>query len=65
MAKRVLRLREVEEVTGYRHTAIYRKISLGEFPKPIRLGPNAVGWLETEIDQWIDERVAARDAEAA
>ncbi|WP_375271241.1 helix-turn-helix transcriptional regulator [Sphingomonas sp.] len=34
----------------------------GTFPKPIPLGPKARGWLVSELNQWIEQRTAARDA---
>jgi prophage regulatory protein len=34
-----------------------------EFPKPVRLGPNAVGWLKSEIEAWQQARIAERDAD--
>lgn len=34
----------------------------GTFPKPIPLGPKARGWLVSELDLWIEQRTAARDA---
>jgi len=37
----------------------YDLISKNQFPKPIFLGARAVGWLESEIDAWIAERVKA------
>jgi prophage regulatory protein len=61
---RILRLRDVEERVGLRRANIYRRAATGTFPKPIRLGPNASGWIESEIDAWLAERVAARDAQA-
>ena len=59
--KRIVRLPEVETKTGYKHSTIYRRISEGTFPAPIRLGPKAVGWLQEELDSWIADRVAERD----
>ena len=57
MANSILRLPEVENRTGYKRSSIYQKARDGEFPKPIPLGARAVGWLESEIEQWISERV--------
>jgi prophage regulatory protein len=34
-------------------------ISKGEFPEAISLGERAVGWVESQIDQWLDEKIAA------
>lgn len=61
---RVLRLQEVESRTGLRRSAIYRHAGQGTFPKPIRLGGKAAGWIESEIDAWISGHIAARDAQA-
>ncbi len=57
----VIKLTAVEQKTALKRTQIYQKIAAGEFPKQIRLGPKAVGWLESEINSWIAARVAERD----
>ncbi len=59
---RILRKPEVEEKTGLSGQTIWRKERAGQFPRRITLGPNSVGWLEAEIDEWIAARVAERDA---
>ena len=59
--KRIVRLPEAEAKTGYKHSTIYRRIAEGTFPKPVRLGAKAVGWLEDELDESIANRVAERD----
>ena len=61
--RRVLRLRQVKEKTN--HDSIYRLGRLGKFPKRIKLSENAVGWLEDEIDAYLDRLAAQRDAESA
>jgi prophage regulatory protein len=58
-SKRLIRFKEVSRKTGYGHSAIYEKIGKGEFPAPISLGARAVAWVESEVDQWIDDRIAA------
>jgi prophage regulatory protein len=60
-ALRILRRPDVEERTGLRRSAIYEAIAEGRFPAPINIGPKAVGWVESEIDSWVAERIAARD----
>lgn len=55
MSHSILRLPEVIKRTGYCRSSIYLKTSDGSFPKAIVLGDRAVGWLENEIDQWIEE----------
>jgi prophage regulatory protein len=62
--RRVLRLPEVKVMTGLGHSAIYEAISQGTFPPPIELTRAARGWLESEIEDWLDQRIAERDAGA-
>jgi prophage regulatory protein len=59
---KILRLRQVEEMTGLRRSALYERIADGRFVKPIKLGPQAVGWLESEVTAWLEARVSERDA---
>ena len=58
---RVLKLKDVLSKTGLGKTTLYKLISLSEFPKPIGLGLRSVGWLESEIEAWIQEKVNVRD----
>jgi prophage regulatory protein len=51
------RLPVVIQRTGLSRSTIYLRISRGEFPAPINLGGRAVAWLESEITDWIEERV--------
>ena len=53
---RLLRLKEVKMRVGLGRSTIYRWISEGNFPKPVRLGCRSVGWLESAIDTWIVSR---------
>jgi prophage regulatory protein len=62
--KRIIRLPAVQEKTGLKHTEIYDRIKLGTFPRQVPLGPKAVGWLEHEIDAWIEAIAAKRDGGA-
>lgn len=63
--KRVMRIAEVKERTGKSRTAIYREMAAGQFPKNFPTGQNTVGWLESEIDQWIDSCIEASRGAAA
>lgn len=56
---RLLRLPEVQQRTGKSRSAIYRGMEYGEFPQSINIGERAVAWLETEINDWISERITA------
>ncbi len=53
----ILRRTQVQARTGISRSGIYQKMADGEFPKSISLGPRAVGWLESSIEQWIECRI--------
>lgn len=47
------RLPTVETQTGLSKSEIYRRIKLGTFPKPLKLGSRAVAWPSTSIESWV------------
>lgn len=57
---RILSKSQVTELVSYSPQHIARLEKVEEFPKRIQLGPNRVGWLESEIIEWIEVRLAAR-----
>ncbi len=56
---KILRRQQVLEKTGDSRSGMYLKISKGLFPKPIKLSERQSGWLESEVDAWIQGRVEA------
>jgi prophage regulatory protein len=58
--QKLLRLPQVIERTSLRRSTIYEKMSDGSFPKPVKLNRRANGWVEDEISNWIEARMAAR-----
>lgn len=62
---RVIRLPDVIKKTGLGRTTIWRMSTSGDFPESISLGGKATGWIEAEIDRWIEKRMAARQRTAA
>jgi prophage regulatory protein len=56
---RTLRLRDVEAKVGLRRSTIYALSQEGKFPRPIKLSLHASAWVESEIDAWLNERIAA------
>ncbi len=54
-----LRLPRVREKTGLSRTHIYRLISKGKFPKPVKLTERVSVWSEAVIDAWLAEKFAA------
>ena len=64
MNKRLLRRREVEKITGIGRSTIYRFMQEGDFPRPVKVGPSAVRWRESEVNAWVESRpVAVGDPE--
>ena len=61
MAKRLLRLPAVVDRTGKNPTDIYEGMKEGTFPTSVPIGKRTVGWLEEEVEAWIEKRIAARD----
>lgn len=55
MHQTILRLPSVKNRTVLSRSSIYLKISQGQFPKQIKLGKRSAGWLEVEIDDWINQ----------
>ncbi len=60
----IYRLKEVKTKTGLSRSTIYDLMKQGHFPQSINLGLRAVGWLNSEIEAWIQERVASRSKKA-
>ena len=56
-AIRFLRISEVEALTGLSRTTIYDWSADGRFPRPVRLSGRAVRWVESEVLEWMDERI--------
>lgn len=57
MATTILRLPEVKSRTGLSRSTLYLRISEGKFPKPISLGDRAVGWIESEVNNWLNTQI--------
>jgi len=57
MTCNILRLPAVTQRTGLSRSTIYLRISKREFPSPISLGGRAVGWLEEDIESWLQEKI--------
>ena len=58
MSEQILKLPEVTKLTGLARSTIYKLISEDRFPKQIKLTSFSSGWLLSEIEEWIDERIA-------
>ena len=56
MDVRVLRVQEVAKKLGVCRATVYTLLRETDFPKPIKLGGKAVGWVESRVDEWILNR---------
>ena len=59
MQTTILRLPAVKARTGLSRTTIYQRISEGSFPKPVSLGGRAVGWVEADVNSWLNQQIEA------
>ncbi|MFZ5620866.1 MAG: AlpA family phage regulatory protein [Pseudomonadota bacterium] len=66
VAPKIIRRKEVEARTGLSRSSIYAKMRRNKkrpgdfdptFPRPVSIGSKAVGWIEAEINQWIEARI--------
>lgn len=53
----IIRLKQVKEITGLPTSTLYAKIAANAFPKQISLGARSVGWIKSEISNWIQEQI--------
>lgn len=58
---RIIRLKDVIEMTGLARSTIYKYMDAGFFPKTVALGDRAVGWIEGEVQEWVISRIEERD----
>ena len=58
---RIIRLKDVIDSTGLARSTIYKYIAEDTFPKPVSLGERCVGWVESEVHDWILARIEERD----
>jgi predicted DNA-binding transcriptional regulator AlpA len=58
---KILRRREVQNLTGLPTSSLYQLIANAEFPRPVKLSARRVGWLASEVKSWIARRLADRD----
>lgn len=55
---RLIRRAEVQHLTGLSRSGIYDLMKLGKFPRPVELGAMSVAWVESEVHDWVGNRIA-------
>ena len=58
---RILSKRQLQELVLYSPQHIARLEKAGQFPRRVQLGPNRVGWVEAEVLDWLEQRLANRE----
>jgi prophage regulatory protein len=64
IARRLIRWPEVKKRTGLSRTTIWREVRAGRFPPPVSMSPSTSAWVDDEVDDAIEKRIAARDRRA-
>lgn len=62
---RLLRIKEVSEVTGLPVSSIYAAMGVNSFPRPVKIGSRAVGWKSRDIIAWLESRPLANASQRA
>ncbi|ENS4778516.1 helix-turn-helix transcriptional regulator [Klebsiella pneumoniae] len=65
MSATLIRLPEVQRRTGYSKAWLYRLMSQQRFPSPVKIGTRAIAFVESEIDEWVNQRIAESRGEVA
>ncbi|AYO37303.1 AlpA family transcriptional regulator [Serratia sp. P2ACOL2] len=65
MSQSLIRLPDVQRRTGYSKAWIYRLMSQGQFPASVKIGTRAIAFVESEIDDWVNQRIAESRKEVA
>ena len=55
-----IRLNQVKEKTGLSRSSIYQFIKEGKFPAQVKLGQRAAAWVDSEVEDWINDRISNR-----
>ena len=59
---KLIRLKSVLSRTGLTRSTLYLMMERNDFPKPLKIAERCVAWPESEIDAWIDSKIADREA---
>ena len=55
----LLKRRDVERMTTLSKAHIYALIRANQFPSPIKLSAGSSVWLQSDVEQWINDKINA------
>ena len=58
-APAILRASHLLPMLGISRMTLHRRVKDGSFPRPVRIGPNAIGWKAADVERWIESRPTA------
>ena len=58
MSQTLIRMPETMRRTGYGKAWLYKLINQNRFPKPVKIGSRSIAFIESEIDEWVSQRIA-------
>jgi len=61
---KLIKIKEVSALTSLARATIYKYIAAGIFPGQVPLGANSVAWVESEVLEWIEQKIAQRDSQS-
>lgn len=56
--EKIIRISKVMDMTGMKRSTIYHHIKNGTFPRPIRIAARSSGWIASEVNEWIESKIA-------
>ena len=65
MSQSLIRFDEVQKRTGYSKAWIHRLLKENRFPQSVKIGSRAIAFIESEVDEWINQRIAESRGEVA
>lgn len=65
MPKVLIRMSEIIRRTGYSKAWIYKLIAQGRFPQPVKIGSRSIAFVESEVEEWVNQRIAESRGEVA
>ena len=61
MSYQIIKLPSVVKLVSLSTASIYRLMKKGDFPKQIKLSERSSGWMLSEVEQWLDDKINSRD----